>query len=82
MPYWPVLGVSVAYVGVLFVIAWWGDRRAASNSLFPMDSRRAAVAYALTLAVYNTSWSFYASAGRAAAVGYEFLPIYIGRPCC
>ncbi len=79
MPYWPVLGVSVAYVGVLFVIAWWGDRRAASDSLFPMDSRRAAVAYALTLAVYNTSWSFYASAGRAAAVGYEFLPIYIGQ---
>jgi Na+/proline symporter len=53
VPYWPVLGVSVAYVGVLFVIAWWGDRRAASDSLFPMDSRRA-------------------------AVGYEFLPIYIG----
>jgi len=78
VPYWSVLAASAAYVGVLFIIAWWGDRRAAGGPLFRVDSRLAAVAYAMTLAIYNTSWSFYGSVGRAAAVGYEFLPIYIG----
>ncbi len=78
MESWFVLLISTSYLGILFVIAWWGDRRSGSVKLIPPGSRRAAIAYALTLAVYNTSWSFYGSVGRSATQGYEFLPIYIG----
>lgn len=75
---WPVLVISAAYLGTLFAIAWWGDRRADGGAAGPGESRRTAVFYALTLAVYNTSWSFYGSVGRATASGFDFLPIYLG----
>ncbi len=78
---WLVLAVSAAYLGVLFAIAWWGDRRSAGRSgggLLSMGSRWSAVFYALTLGIYNTSWSFYGSVGRASVSGVDFLPIYLG----
>lgn len=78
MPYWSVLAISSGYIGVLFPVAWSGDRRAAKGPVFSAGSRLAAISYALTLAIYNTSWSFYGSVGRAAESGYEFLAIYIG----
>ena len=69
-----VLLVSFAYLGVLFAIAYWGDKRA--------DAGRSIIdnpyIYALSLAVYATSWTFYGSVGRAAASGVGFLPIYLG----
>ncbi|WP_088348211.1 MULTISPECIES: hybrid sensor histidine kinase/response regulator [Rhodomicrobium] len=77
MPAWIVILVSTAYVGILFMVAWWGDRRAARGDLFRRGGLAAICAYALTLAIYNTSWSFYGSVGRAAASGFDFLPIYI-----
>src|ERR671914_1459083 len=65
---------SFAYVGLLFAIAYYGDKRA--------DSGRSIIAnpyiYALSLAVYCTSWTFYGSVGRAAGSGVGFLPIYLG----
>src|SRR5919199_2017385 len=65
---------SFAYVGLLFAIAYYGDRRA--------DMGRSIIAnpyiYALSLAVYCTSWTFYGSVGRAATSGIGFLPIYLG----
>ncbi|MBI5717323.1 MAG: histidine kinase [Burkholderiales bacterium] len=65
---------SFAYLGVLFGIAYIGDKRA--------DAGRSIIAnptiYALSLAVYATSWTFYGSVGRAAASGPGFLPIYLG----
>ena len=66
---WLVLLVSAGYVAVLFAVAWHGERRPAPAT---------ALGYALTLAVYNTVWSFYGSVGRAAASGWDFLPIYLG----
>ena len=69
-----ILLCSAAYLGVLFAIAYWGDKRA--------DAGRSIIAnpyiYALSLAVYATSWTFYGSVGRAAASGVGFLPIYLG----
>ena len=69
-----VVLVSFAYLGVLFAVAWFADRRA--------DQGRSIIArpevYALSLAVYATSWTFYGSVGRAAAGGVGFLPIYLG----
>jgi hypothetical protein len=71
---WVVLLVSFAYLGVLFAIAYYGDKRA--------DTGRSIISnpyfYALSLAVYCTSWTFYGSVGRAASQGVGFLPIYLG----
>ena len=71
---WVILLCSFAYLGVLFAIAFYGDKRA--------DAGRSIIAnpyiYALSMAVYATSWTYYGSVGRAAASGVGFLPIYIG----
>ncbi len=69
-----VAAVSVAYLFGLFAIAYWADRRS--------DQGRNVIAnpyvYALSLAVYCSSWTFYGSVGRAAESGFGFLPTYIG----
>lgn len=69
-----IIAVSFAYLGVLFAIAYHADRQA--------DRGRSLIAnptiYALSLAVYCTTWTFYGSVGRAAATGIGFLPIYLG----
>ncbi len=71
---WFVALVSLAYLGVLFAIAYWGDRRAdAGRSIIARPS-----VYALSLAVYCTTWTYYGSVGRAAGSGIGFLPIYLG----
>jgi Na+/proline symporter/two-component sensor histidine kinase len=71
---WFVVGASLAYLGVLFGVAFYGDRRAdAGRSLIS-----GATVYALSLAVYATSWTYYGSVGRAATTGVGFLPIYLG----
>src|SRR5215470_11614941 len=69
----PLLAAT-AYMVLLFAIASFGDRRAATGRSIINSS----VVYALSLAVYCTSWTFYGSVGRAAASGLDFLPIYLG----
>jgi len=69
-----IVVISFLYVGLLFAIASYGDKRA--------DAGRSIIAnpyiYTLSLAVYCTSWTFYGSVGRAATSGIGFLPIYLG----
>src|SRR5512144_2427495 len=69
-----IFAASFAYLGVLFAIARYGDKRA--------ESGRSVIAnpyiYALSLAVYCTTWTFYGSVGRAASSGVGFLPVYLG----
>jgi Na+/proline symporter/signal transduction histidine kinase len=69
-----IVVISFVYVGLLFAIAHYGDKRA--------DAGRSIIAnpyiYTLSLAVYCTSWTFYGSVGRAATSGIGFLPIYLG----
>ncbi len=69
-----IILVSLLYLGLLFAVAHWADRRA--------DAGRSVIAhptvYALSLAVYCTAWTYYGSVGRAAASGVGFLPIYLG----
>jgi Na+/proline symporter/nitrogen-specific signal transduction histidine kinase len=71
---WVIVGTSFAYLGLLFAIAYYADKRA--------DAGRSVIAspyvYSLSLAVYATAWTFYGSVGRAASDGVGFLPIYIG----
>jgi Na+/proline symporter/nitrogen-specific signal transduction histidine kinase len=69
-----LLLAAAAYMVLLFAIASFGDRRAAAGRSIINSS----VVYALSLAVYCTSWTFYGSVGRAAASGLDFLPIYLG----
>jgi Na+/proline symporter/signal transduction histidine kinase/ActR/RegA family two-component response regulator len=71
---WTVILVALAYVGVLFAIASYGDRAARRTA---RGTPRPLI-YALSLAVYCTSWAYFGSVGLAASTGYDFLPIYIG----
>ena len=67
-----VMLMAFLYFGILFLIAWWADRRDA----WPRRFRP--LIYSLSLAVYCSSWTFFGAVGQAAADGWTFLPIYIG----
>ena len=69
-----VLGVSFAYLLLLFAVAGWADRRAAAGRSVIGN----AWVYALSIAVYCTAWTYFGSVGRAASGGVWFLPIYLG----
>jgi len=71
---WVVVLASFGYIGLLFAIAWYADRRARAGRSVIANP----VIYSLSLAVYATAWTFYGSVGRAAQDGVGFLPIYIG----
>lgn len=76
MSSWPVLGLALGYLAVLFAIAWLGDRYASRRP--EVQERRSPLLYAMSLAVYCTSWTFYGAIGRAASSGWDFLSIYVG----
>ncbi len=69
-----ILLIAFGYMGVLFAIAHFGDRRAAQGRSIISNP----YIYALSLAVYCTAWTFYGSVGRAASSSLGFLPTYIG----
>ena len=71
---WLLLLVSLLYVGLLFVVAYTGDRR----PLYPRQPRLRPIIYSLALAVYCSSWTFYGAVGTAARDGLAYLPIYLG----
>ncbi len=71
---WVILALSLGYVGLLFALAYYGDRLAKARG----RAKGKPVIYALSLAVYCTSWTFYGSVGLAAKTGYDFLTIYVG----
>jgi Na+/proline symporter/signal transduction histidine kinase len=69
-----IVGCSLAYIILLFVIAWRVDQHAkGSNSAVSNP-----YIYALSLAVYCTAWTFFGSVGRAATGGLIFLGVYLG----
>lgn len=71
---WLLLLVALLYVGLLFVVAYLGDRR----TLYPRQPRLRPLVYSLALAVYCSSWTFYGAVGTAARAGLAYLPIYLG----
>ncbi|GAB4397175.1 MAG: ATP-binding protein [Microscillaceae bacterium] len=74
MSQWFVISISGGYLLILFLIAYWGDRRArASQSLINNPW-----VYTLSLTVYCTAWTYYGSVGRAATSGLDFLTTYLG----
>src|SRR5258707_395718 len=69
-----VLALSLAYLGLLFAVAYFGDRHAGAWSA----SSVAPAVYGLSLAIYCTSWTFYGAVGRASTAGFDFVLIYTG----
>jgi Na+/proline symporter/nitrogen-specific signal transduction histidine kinase len=69
-----VLGACLAYLLLLFAVAWWADRRAAAGRSV-IDN---AWVYTLSIGVYCTAWTYFGSVGRASSAGVWFLPIYLG----
>jgi Na+/proline symporter/CheY-like chemotaxis protein/two-component sensor histidine kinase len=70
---WVIVIIAIAYVTLLFWIASIGDRRKELTT-----GRWRPYIYALSLAIYCTSWTFFGSVGLASERGFEFLAIYIG----
>ncbi|GLR75624.1 PAS domain-containing hybrid sensor histidine kinase/response regulator [Aliivibrio sifiae] len=68
---WIVVPVSLAYLGLLFLIAWYGDRQKG------WLARYRSWIYSLSIAVYCTSWTFYGTVGQATNNPWAFLPIYL-----
>lgn len=71
---WILIFFSFVYIGILFVIAYYGDKHAIQKSLAPYKP----VIYSLSLAVYCTSWTYYGAIGSASTSGWEYLAIYLG----
>jgi Na+/proline symporter/signal transduction histidine kinase/ActR/RegA family two-component response regulator len=71
---WVVVVIALAYIGFLFLVASYGDRR---HELV-RGSRARLLIYPVSLAIYCTSWTFFGSVGVAARTGFDFLTIYIG----
>jgi Na+/proline symporter/CheY-like chemotaxis protein/two-component sensor histidine kinase len=71
---WVVIAVALGYIGLLFVIASYGDR----TRRFGREGGWRLLIYPLSLAIYCTSWTFFGSVGLASRTGYDFLPIYLG----
>ncbi|MBB3808496.1 hybrid sensor histidine kinase/response regulator [Pseudochelatococcus contaminans] len=71
---WVVVVVALVYLCGLFAVAHLGDtfgRRLIGGGA------RASI-YAVALAVYCTSWTFFGSVGLAGTSGLDFLTVYIG----
>ncbi len=71
---WVVIAVALGYIGLLFLVASYGDRIRHLGG----EGRTRLLIYPLSLAIYCTSWTFFGSVGSASRTGYEFLTIYIG----
>lgn len=69
-----IILVSLAYLALLFGVAWWVERRRKQKK----SVVRNGWVYALSLAVYCTGWTYYGSVGRAVNSGMDFITIYLG----
>ena len=80
---WVIVTAALVYLSALFVIAWAGDRYMRGAPRRYLGSQRLSgrgrpAVYALSLAVYCTSWTFFGSVGLATTTGLGFIPVYLG----
>lgn len=73
MPTWLIIVCVVLYMAILFGIAWMRDKEATKPGF-----TQSPIIYALAIAVYCTSWTFFGAVGTAASSGWDYLPIYLG----
>jgi Na+/proline symporter/nitrogen-specific signal transduction histidine kinase len=69
-----IIAAAVAYLGLLFAVAYFVERGPGRLS----GLTRSSIVYTLSLAVYCSSWTFNGGVGRASQSGVDFLPIYLG----
>ena len=67
--------VCLAYVAVLFTVAFFAERRAQNSDVGWL---RSPIVYTLSLSIYCTAWTFYGAVGYAVRSGLEFVTIYLG----
>ncbi|MDX2370340.1 MAG: PAS-domain containing protein [Colwellia sp.] len=72
-PNWQLVSISLLYIGLLFFIAFIGDKYK-----HQLAQKGQGIIYALTLGVYCTSWSFLGTTGQAATNILSHVPIYLG----
>ena len=72
---WVIVTVALSYVGFLFAVAYFGDKYAKTRK---SGKKGRPTIYALSLAVYCTSWTFFGSVGLATSTGFDFLAVYLG----
>ena len=70
---WVIVVTALAYIGLLFLVASYGDRTRVTRG-----SASRLLIYPLSLAIYCTSWTFFGSVGLASRAGFDFLTIYVG----
>ena len=79
-----LLSLALLYICLLFAVAWYADRNAArareTGGAKPRwaGPRFKGGIYALSLAVYCSSWTFYGAVGSATASAWSHAPIYLG----
>lgn len=66
--------ISLLYIGLLFAVAYFADRRREAGRSIIANS----YVYSLSLAVHYTSWTFYGLVGQAATTGIAFIAPYLG----
>lgn len=75
LPGWIIFVSAFAYILLLFAVASYGDRKGRRKTA-PNKGRP--IVYALSLAIYCTSWTYFGGVGLASERGLEFLGIYTG----
>jgi Na+/proline symporter/signal transduction histidine kinase len=75
LPGWVIVASAFGYLLLLFAVASHGDSRRRRAGV-PEGGRPAV--YALSLAIYCTSWTYFGGVGLASQRGLEFTGIYIG----
>src|ERR1700682_3012586 len=72
---WVVIAFALGYIGLLFVIASYGDQ----TGRFGREGRWRRFIYPLSLAIYCTSWTFFGSVGLASRTGFfDLFTIFLG----
>lgn len=69
---WLLIGLSLAYLGLLFLIAFVADKHKRHRL------KGQPLLYSLSLAVYCTSWTFFGTVGQASESPWSPVPIYLG----
>ncbi len=72
MNVWLILCITLLYLVLLFVVAYFAEKKQL------LSDKWSPFIYALSIGVYCTAWTFYGSIGRATVFGPDFLSIYVG----
>lgn len=66
--------IAIAYICILFFIAYYTERK----KNIPFVLKMSSINYALSLAVYCTAWTYFGSVGKSVKSGLGFLTVYLG----